>query len=35
MANHQVDHQRLQESLPMTFAGPQFYRTIADEEFFL
>src|SRR5699024_7584543 len=34
-ANHQVYYQGLQVSLPMTFAGRQFYRTITDKEFFL
>lgn len=34
-ANHQVYYQGLQVSLPMTFAGRQFYRTITDAEFFL
>ncbi|SMY03393.1 hypothetical protein [Brevibacterium linens] len=34
-ANHQVYYQGLQVSLPMTFAGRQFYRAITDEAFFL
>ena len=34
-ANHQVYYQGLQVSLPMTFAGRQFYRTITDEAFIL
>nr|WP_193081431.1 integrase core domain-containing protein [Brevibacterium aurantiacum] len=34
-ANHQVYYQGLQVSLPMTFAGRKFYRTITDEEFLL
>ena len=34
-ANHQVYYQGLRVSLPMTFAGRQFYRTITDEAFIL
>lgn len=34
-ANHQVYYQGLQVSLPMTFAGRKFYRTITKTEFFL
>ena len=34
-ANHHVYYQGLQVSLPMTFAGRQFYRTITDEVFIL